>query len=131
MKTIINVEDDMVNALVFRRLLKDKCQVIHFTDADSCIKALPITKACCFFLDINLGHASMDGVTLMHAIRNTPGYEAVQCYAITALAFPEDRMRLLNQGFNGYLSKPVDMRELDLIIDSLPNPQVDEIQDPI
>ena len=50
------------------------------------------------------------------------GYEAttqirkisttIPIIAITAHAFPEDKERILNSGFNDYLSKPIKFKEL-------------------
>lgn len=56
-------------------------------------------------LDINLNGAE-SGVELMKELRADPRHEHTPIIAFTALAFPEDRERLLRSGFTDYLRKP-------------------------
>lgn len=55
----------------------------------------------------------MDGVSAMKAIRSGGGPNAdTPVIAVTALAIPEERRRLLDLGMNGFLTKPVEEESL-------------------
>ena len=57
----------------------------------------------------------MDGVSAMKAIRSGGGPNAdTPVIAVTALAIPEERRRLLDLGMNGFLTKPVDRKSTRL-----------------
>jgi len=58
-----------------------------------------------FILDINLGQES-NGVDLLKEIRRFPRYLNTPAIAFTAYALPQDRERLIEQGFDNYLCKP-------------------------
>ncbi|MGM0577526.1 MAG: response regulator [Myxococcota bacterium] len=51
-----------------------------------------------------------DGVHALHELRRIPRLADVPVLAVTAYAMRGDRERLLAQGFDGYISKPIDTR---------------------
>lgn len=59
-------------------------------------------------LDIQLPDS--DGVTVLKSLRADPATAAVPVIAVTASAMRGDRERLLDEGFDGYLAKPIDAR---------------------
>jgi two-component system, cell cycle response regulator DivK len=66
-------------------------------------------------MDIDL--PGMSGVEALAALR-ARGVVAPVC-ALTALAMSDDRARLLAAGFDGYVSKPVDVRALPSQVEAL------------
>lgn len=50
------------------------------------------------------------GEYLLREIRRTPSLRDLPVVAVTALAMAGDKERLLAAGFDGYLSKPIDVR---------------------
>jgi CheY-like chemotaxis protein len=55
----------------------------------------------------------LDGLETTRRIRRElPPESQPYIIAVTAAAFPEDRMRCLEAGMNDYLAKPVDLAEL-------------------
>ena len=60
-------------------------------------------------MDIQL--PDMDGVAALAALRASPATAALRVVALPAFAMPDDRDRLLSAGFDGYLVKPIDVRE--------------------
>ncbi len=55
----------------------------------------------------------LDGIETTRLIRrNLPGNRQPHIIALTAAAFPEDRMRCLEAGMNDYVAKPVDAEDL-------------------
>lgn len=61
----------------------------------------------------------MDGLTAIQKIRQTRPLATLPIIALTALAMEGDRERCFQAGANDYLSKPVKLRELLELIQSL------------
>ena len=61
-------------------------------------------------MDIQL--PDLDGVQALQRLREDHRTAAIPVLALTAQAMHGDRERFLAAGFDGYLSKPVDIREL-------------------
>jgi two-component system, cell cycle response regulator DivK len=61
-------------------------------------------------MDVQL--PGMDGVEALERLRADPATADVRVLALTAFAMKEDRERFLAAGFDGYLEKPLDVREL-------------------
>ena len=54
----------------------------------------------------------MDGVSALRRLRAEPRTAALKVVALTALAMKGDRERLLAEGFDGYLEKPIRYKTL-------------------
>jgi two-component system cell cycle response regulator DivK len=52
-----------------------------------------------------------DGVTALRRLREEPRTAPIPVVAVTAFAMKDDRERLLDAGFDGYLVKPINVRE--------------------
>ena len=65
----------------------------------------------------------MDGLAATREIREAqwPGYSQIPIVAMTALAMKGDKERCLKGGMDGYVSKPLDRRELEKAIASAVN----------
>jgi len=61
-------------------------------------------------MDVQL--PGMDGVTALRHLRADPATAAIKIVALTAFAMKDDRERFVGAGFDGYLSKPISIREL-------------------
>ena len=61
-------------------------------------------------MDIQL--PGMDGVTALKHLRADPATASIEVVALTAFAMKDDRERFIGAGFDGYLSKPLSVREL-------------------
>ncbi len=68
-------------------------------------------------LDINL--PDMDGYAVLQCLRDHPATRAIPVLAVSASAMPRDLERAKAAGFAGYVTKPVDVRELLSRIDAL------------
>ena len=116
MKKILIVDDDAINLLVLKEMLS-----IVFTqaDIDECSSAQEVLdrnnldRFDLILSDIDM--PKMDGFELYTQLRDMRGIEA-PIIAITALAVQGDRDRILLHGFDAYISKPIDMDELEKVI---------------
>lgn len=59
----------------------------------------------------------MDSIQTIHQIRNNEQHNPVPIIALTALAMPRDRERILTAGANDYLNKPLSMKRLMTLIE--------------
>jgi two-component system, cell cycle response regulator DivK len=112
MKKVLYVEDDPINALVMQKLLKKHFEVIHSPDGETCLSMLNTETFALILMDINLGRGKMDGVETLHQIRANPRTNKMIVITVTSYALPEDRDRFLREGFDDYLSKPVEQKLL-------------------
>jgi len=61
-------------------------------------------------MDVQL--PGMDGLQALEHLRADPRTADISVVAVTAFAMKRDRERCLEAGFDGYLEKPIDVREL-------------------
>lgn len=108
MKKVLYVEDDAINALVMKKLLWPHYEVIHTTDAVSCLAMVEYETFDIILMDINLGNGQMNGVEILRILRANPKTAGITVIAVTSYALPEDEERFLSEGFNAYLAKPVE-----------------------
>ena len=120
-KTILLVEDDATNRKLVRVVLSDKkrYRILEATSATEALAQLRKVKPDLLLLDIRLGEGS--GLDVIRTVRADPSFDDVPVVAITAQAMKNDETRFLAAGFDGYLSKPVDTRQLPEVVDRFIN----------
>ena len=108
---ILYIEDNPENRLLVRRILMaEGFTVLEAENANNALKTLHIQKPDLILMDINL--PEIDGYSLTHQIKNTPGLRDVPIIAMTANVMKGDRERTLEAGCDGYIQKPVDVDNL-------------------
>jgi CheY-like chemotaxis protein len=108
---ILIVEDNERNL----KLVRDVLQFAGYdvVEARSGEQGVVLAKECfpdLVLMDIQL--PLMDGVEALHRLRDSPETRAVPVVALTAFAMREDREQALRAGFDGYLEKPISVRDL-------------------
>jgi CheY-like chemotaxis protein len=58
----------------------------------------------------------MDGIELLTTIKSLKDYECPPIVALTANAIAGSRKVYLDEGFDDYIPKPIDLNELDQVI---------------
>jgi len=108
MSRILIVEDNPDNLKLFRALLESQGhQVVARPNGDGLVEALPQLGADLVLMDIQL--PGKDGFDLLRELRDAEA-TAAPVVALTAHAMAGDRERALKAGFDGYITKPVDVR---------------------
>lgn len=108
---ILVVEDDEKSSRLMCELFRLRGYEPHATSTGSgAIAAAGELDPCLILMDIQL--PDMDGSAVLRALRADSATAAIPVVAVTALAMEGDRERLLADGFNGYLSKPIDVATL-------------------
>lgn len=112
MKKILHVEDDPVNSMLMAKFLAVEFDLTQVTDGETCIDKLDEEQFDIILMDVNLGRGKMTGTETLKKIKAHPQYQSVPVIAITSYSFQEDEYELLNQGFDDYFAKPVELSKL-------------------
>jgi len=108
MATILIVEDSPDNMKLFRTLLTlRKHEVVGLPSGEGLLPTIESARPGLVLMDIQL--PGKDGFTLLREIRDSP-YQSLKVVALTAHAMAGDRERALDAGFDGYITKPIDIR---------------------
>jgi CheY-like chemotaxis protein len=67
----------------------------------------------------DIGMPGMNGYELAEAVRALPAYQATPMIAVTGFTMYEDRDRALRSGFNAFLTKPINPRDLINLVERL------------
>ena len=111
MTDVLVAEDNPVNRELLRELLEGRgYNVTEAPDGPEALRMIEETHPDILLLDI--GMPILDGFAVMRRIRETPSLARLMVLAVTAYAMQGDRENVLNAGFDGYLSKPVNARDL-------------------
>ena len=113
-KRVLLVEDDAVSGVAGAALLrKHGAGVLHVRSGQEALDALCRETFDLVVMDVQMN--DMDGVETTRRIRAGKAGEAVRnipVIALTACAMAGDRERFLAAGMNGYVAKPMDIREM-------------------
>lgn len=108
MATIVIVEDQPDNLKLLTTLLTIKGhRVIGLANGDRLTQVLEDAKPELVLLDIQL--PGRDGYELLAELQTLP-QRSWKVVALTAHALEEDRARAAAAGFDGYITKPIDVR---------------------
>jgi len=116
---LLFAEDDAVTRIVTKKILeKEGYEVTLAADGREALERLQTGNFDLILMDIQM--PEMDGVEATRAIRFKDRFQDMRdipIIAMTAFAMPGDRERFLAAGMNGYISKPVDKKELVELIE--------------
>jgi CheY-like chemotaxis protein len=116
---VLIAEDNAVNRELLRELLELRgYTVLEACDGQEALRVVEETQPELLLLDI--GMPIVDGFAVIRRIRENPRLAKLRVVAVTAYAMQGDQERILNSGFDGYLSKPVNpsslVQELDRVL---------------
>ncbi len=127
---VLVAEDNPVNRELLRELLElHGYTVLEACDGRGALQMMEHVQPELLLLDI--GMPVMDGFAVIRRIRENPRLAKLPVVAVTAYAMREDQQRILDSGFNGYLSKPVKAssltQELDRVLTKCNQPANSEL----
>jgi CheY-like chemotaxis protein len=107
---ILIIEDNEKN----RKLVRDVLQVkghrtIESETAEEGIKLALEKCPALILMDIQL--PGIDGITALKQLRANPQTKNIPVIAITASAMTYNRQKMLAEGFDGYQSKPISVKD--------------------
>jgi response regulator RpfG family c-di-GMP phosphodiesterase len=103
--------------MLVRRVLEAKGYVV--LEATNCLQGIEIVereRPDLILMDINL--PDMDGYAAATKIKNTRGLDCIPIVALTANVMKGDRERTLTAGCDGYIPKPIDVRNFPTQVES-------------
>ena len=114
--SVLIVDDNMLNLKVAQKLLsKYGFNITTVLSGKECIDSIKIgEKYDIIFLDHMM--PGMDGIEVLHILRGLEDFKLPPIVALTANAITGMREMYLNEGFDEYLSKPININELDKLI---------------
>ena len=109
-KMILIVEDNERNAKLLRDVLGAKgYQTRHTTTAEEGLEVARQQHPALILMDISL--PGMDGFAALKEIRADAEICKTPVVAVTASAMPMDRRNIEKAGFDGYITKPISVKE--------------------
>jgi len=110
-KTILIVEDDQKNMTLFRDLLQvSGYKTVEATDGKQGVELAKSKKPDLILMDVQL--PVMDGLEATRILKADTTTGNIPILALTARAMSGDKEMILQTGCDGYLAKPVDIKEL-------------------
>ncbi|EKD27892.1 MAG: Response regulator receiver protein [uncultured bacterium] len=117
-KLILVIEDNEKNMLLMRDILTyHQYDVIEATDGEMGIKLAREKKPDLIFMDIQM--PVMDGFTAANILKTDPQTKNIKIIGITSYAMKGDKEKILDAGFDDYISKPINTRQLHEVVKNI------------
>jgi CheY-like chemotaxis protein len=114
-RKILLVEDNELNRILIRDVLEYYgYEVIEAANGAEGVERAREHPPDLIFLDIQM--PVMDGFAAIGTLRSEPVPGLAKIIALTSFAMRGDRERIMAAGFDGYLTKPIDTRELPRMV---------------
>ncbi|MCM1251371.1 MAG: ATP-binding protein [Clostridium sp.] len=114
---VLVVDDNRMNIRVVEGLLKEyQIKVTYATSGQEALQVIENMAYDFVFMDHMM--PEMDGVETLHRIRDKVGhyYQKVPIIALTANAAPGNREMFLEEGFDDFVSKPLEVSVLERVL---------------
>src|SRR5215475_13020127 len=110
MSLILIVEDNEKNLKLVRDVLQVKgYKTLETGTAEDGIKVAVEQKPDLILMDIQL--PGMNGIEALKVLRADPATSAIPVIAVTASVMQQDRNLITEAGFDGYIAKPINLKE--------------------
>lgn len=117
-KKILIVEDNEKNRKLMRVILQNVgYETIEAEDGEQGVKLAKENIPFLILMDIQM--PVMDGIEALRILRAELTTRDIPVIALTASAMRGDKERFLKEGFDGYISKPIDVKEFLKTIESI------------
>ena len=112
--TILVAEDNASNYKLFESILKFDYQLIHAWDGREAVEMFREHNPQIVLMDINM--PVMDGYEATQEIRKYSAKTPI--IAVTAFAYASDEQKVMESGFDGYMPKPINAKQLKALINA-------------
>lgn len=118
-KKVLIIDDDSRNIFALTATLKSRSfECISCLSAPEAIELLQEQKDIDIIL-IDMMMPEMDGYDAIPLIKELPDYKQVPVIAVTAQAMTGDREKCIQAGADDYISKPINVDKLMLVLNQL------------
>jgi two-component system, cell cycle response regulator DivK len=109
-RKILIVEDNEDNRELAVKVLRNKgFETVTAVDGEEAIEKAVSEKPDLILLDISL--PKLDGYEVAKRLKSMEEFKEIPIVAFTAHAMKGDREKVIAAGFEGYISKPINIRE--------------------
>lgn len=117
-KKVLIVEDSAKNRTIFKDVLEDYgYETIEAENGKEGIRVAKEQKPDLILMDIQM--PVMDGFSATSILKSDPETKMIKIVVVTSFAMVGDGEKILAAGADGYISKPIDTRELPKIVKTL------------
>jgi two-component system cell cycle response regulator DivK len=110
MSTILIVEDNEKNMKLARDVLQSRgYATLEAVTGEEGVRLATERKPDLILMDIQL--PGINGIEALQQVRADPGCARIPVVAFTASVTPTDRTQISEAGFDGFLSKPINLKE--------------------
>ncbi len=122
---ILITEDNEKNRKLMREVLRVKgYQILETETAEEGIRIAQESRPALILMDLQL--PGMDGIAALQSLRADPRTTRIPVIAVTASAMTHHRPQILAAGFDGYQTKPLNVKEfLQVVREVLENSRKD------
>jgi two-component system, cell cycle response regulator DivK len=108
---ILVADDNGASRELIREVLElSSYEVIEAIDGEEAVRKARETPPDLVLVDIQMPR--LDGYGVLRELREDPRFSGLRVLALTAFAMQGDRERALSAGFDGYITKPVEIAAL-------------------
>jgi PAS domain S-box-containing protein len=122
--TVLYIEDNAVNQMLMAGMLARRggVELLTASDGPQGLAIAAERRLDLVLLDIQL--PGIDGYEVLRRLRQQPGGRRVPVFAVSANAMPSDLAQAQAAGFDGYVTKPIDLVQLlDAVARALDGPR--------
>lgn len=110
-RKILIVEDNQDSRELVVKILKNKgYQMIEAADGEEALQKAVTERPNLILMDISI--PKVDGYEVTRRLKSQEDFKDIPIVALTAHAMKGDREKFLGMGFEGYISKPINIHEL-------------------
>jgi CheY-like chemotaxis protein len=107
---ILIVEDNEKNRKLVRDVLQFRgYQTVEAETGEDAVRLARERRPALILMDIQL--PGINGITALGQLRSDPTTRAIPVIAVTASAMTHDRQKIMAAGFDGYQTKPINVKE--------------------
>ncbi|HEV8642574.1 MAG TPA: response regulator [Methylomirabilota bacterium] len=107
---ILIVEDNEKNRKLLRDVLQFRgYQTVEAETGEDAVRLARERHPALILMDIQL--PGINGITALGQLRSDPTTRAIPVIAVTASAMTHDRQKIMAAGFDGYQTKPINVKE--------------------
>lgn len=122
---ILLTEDDSDNMDLFTYVLQRAGYMV--LQAHNGVEALEIAqRELPNLILMDLAMPEMDGWTAAEKLKNNPATQDIPIVALTVRSLPEDKIRAIEAGVNGYMTKPMNLNNFIRQVANYVEPAADE-----
>lgn len=118
-KKVLIIDDDARNIFALSAILKSRSyECVSCLSAFEAIEILKAQNDISIIL-IDMMMPDIDGYDAIPLIKELPDYQKIPVIAVTAQAMKGDREKCLEAGADDYISKPINVDKLMLVLNSI------------